>query len=41
MPTLYAPLPVEDLIPTGEPCRCPEHLLDCICGAYAKVEVAR
>lgn len=19
---------------TGEPCRCPEHVLDCICGAY-------
>lgn len=19
---------------TGEPCRCPEHVLKCICGAY-------
>jgi hypothetical protein len=22
--------------PTGEPCRCPEALLDCVCGAYTR-----
>lgn len=22
---------------TGEPCRCPEHILDCHCGAYEAV----
>lgn len=24
----------EDRVPTGEPCRCPEHVLNCECGAY-------
>lgn len=22
---------------TGEPCRCPESILDCVCGAYRQV----
>lgn len=24
----------DERIPTGEPCRCPEHVLHCECGAY-------
>lgn len=25
-------------VPTGEPCRCPEHVLHCECGAYAEAD---
>lgn len=25
-------------VATGELCRCPEHVLDCVCGAYENVE---
>lgn len=27
-------------VASGEICRCPESLLDCVCGAYAKSQVA-
>lgn len=28
-------------VATGEPCRCPEHVLDCVCGAYTGSAVVR
>lgn len=34
------PIEVEDRRPTGEPCRCPEHILDCQCGAHEDSEAA-
>lgn len=40
---LAAMFPPAGAVATGEPCRCPDDALDCLCGAYQQTpeEVAR